>query len=205
MGGVSWRLVFVTFEGADGSGKSTQAELLRAALAADGRDVVLTREPGGTELGEGVRALVLNGPTMGAWAEAALFAASRAEHVEEVIRPALERGADVVCDRYVDSSLAYQGIARGLGVEAVLELNLAVTGGLLPDITFLLLVDPGVATGRHVEPDRLEREGEQLQAKVDAAYRELAVRFPDRIVTIDATGWPDEIAKEVRERLRDRS
>jgi dTMP kinase len=205
VGRVSWRLVFVTFEGADGSGKSTQAELLRAALAADGRDVVLTREPGGTELGEGVRALVLNGPTMGAWAEAALFAASRAEHVEEVIRPALERGADVVCDRYVDSSLAYQGIARGLGVEAVLELNLAVTGGLLPDVTFLLLVDPGVATGRHVEPDRLEREGEQLQARVDAAYRELAVRFPDRIVTIDATGRPDEIAKEVRERLRDRS
>jgi dTMP kinase len=205
VGGVSWRLVFVTFEGADGSGKSTQAELLRAALAADGRDVVLTREPGGTELGEGVRALVLNGPTMGAWAEAALFAASRAEHVEEVIRPALERGADVVCDRYVDSSLAYQGIARGLGVEAVLELNLAVTGGLLPDVTFLLLVDPRVATGRHVEPDRLEREGEQLQARVDAAYRELAVRFPDRIVTIDATGRPDEIAKEVRERLRDRS
>jgi dTMP kinase len=142
---------------------------------------------------------------MGAWAEAALFAASRAEHVEEVIRPALERGADVVCDRYVDSSLAYQGIARGLGVEAVLELNLAVTGGLLPDVTFLLLVDPGVATGRHVEPDRLEREGEQLQARVDAAYRELAVRFPDRIVTIHATGRPDEIAKEVRERLRDRS
>jgi dTMP kinase len=205
VGRVSWRLVFVTFEGADGSGKSTQAELLRAALAADGRDVVLTREPGGTELGEGVRALVLNGPTMGAWAEAALFAASRAEHVEEVIRPALYRGADVVCDRYVDSSLAYQGIARGLGVEAVLELNLAVTGGLLPDVTFFLLVDPGVATGRHIEPDRLEREGEQLQAKVDAAYRELAVRFPDRIVTIDATGEPDEIAREVRERLRDRS
>ena len=92
--------MFVSFEGADGSGKSTQAELLRAALAAEGRDVVLTREPGGTELGEAVRTLVLNGPDMGAWAEAALFAASRAEHVEEVIRPALERGADVVCDRY---------------------------------------------------------------------------------------------------------
>jgi dTMP kinase len=204
-GRVSWRLVFVSFEGADGSGKSTQAELLRAGLAAEGRDVVLTREPGVTELGEAVRDVVLNGPVMGAWAEATLFAASRAEHVEEVIRPALERGADVVCDRYLDSSLAYQGIARGLGVEAVLELNLAVTGGLLPDVTFFLLVDPEVATGRHVEPDRLEREGEQLQAKVDAAYRELAVRFPDRIVTIDATGRPDEIAKEIRERLRDRS
>jgi dTMP kinase len=205
VGGVSWRLVFVSFEGADGSGKSTQAELLRAALAAEGRDVVLTREPGGTELGEAVRGLVLDGPEMGAWAEAALFAASRAEHVEEVIRPALERGADVVCDRYVDSSLAYQGIARGLGVEAVLQLNLAVTGGLLPDVTFLLILDPDVATNRQAESDRLEREGAELQAKVDAAYRELARRFAERIVVIDAARAPDEIAREVRERLRDRS
>ena len=192
----------MSFEGADGSGKSTQAELLRAGLAADGRDVVLTREPGGTELGEAVRTLVLNGPVMGAWAEATLFAASRAEHVEEVIRPALERGADVVCDRYVDSSLAYQGIARGLGVDAVLQLNLAVTGGLLPDVTFVLLLDPGVAASRQVDPDRLEREGQELQAKVDAAYRELAQRFPERIVTIDAAGDPKTIAREVRERLR---
>ena len=197
--------MFVSFEGADGSGKSTQAELLRAALAAEGRDVVLTREPGGTELGEAVRTLVLNGPVMGAWAEATLFAASRAEHVEEVIRPALERGADVVCDRYVDSSLAYQGIARGLGIDAVLHLNLDVTGGLLPDLTFLLLLDPAVATGRQADPDRLEREGAALQGKVDAAYRELAGRFPERIVTIDGSGEPEAIAKEVRERLRDRS
>jgi dTMP kinase len=197
--------VFVTFEGADGSGKSTQAELLRAALETEGRDVVLTREPGGTELGEHIRTFVLRGPDMAPWAEAALFAASRAEHVEEVIRPALERGADVVCDRYFDSSLAYQGIARGLGVDAVLQLNLAVTGGLAPDVTFVLLLDPSVATGRHVDPDRLEREGAELQAKVDAAYRELAQRFPERIVTIDATGSPEEIAREVRERLRERS
>jgi dTMP kinase len=204
-GRVSWRLVFVTFEGADGSGKSTQAELLRAALEAEGREVVLTREPGGTEFGEVVRNFVLHGPDMAPWAEAALFAASRAEHVEEIIRPALERGADVVCDRYLDSSLAYQGIARGLGVDAVLELNLAVTGGLVPDVTFVLLLDPGVATGRHVDPDRLEREGTELQAKVDLAYRELAERFPERIVTIDATGSADEIAREVRERLRERS
>jgi dTMP kinase len=142
---------------------------------------------------------------MGAWAEATLFAASRAEHVEEVIRPALDRGADVVCDRYVDSSLAYQGIARGLGIDAVLQLNLAVTAGLLPDVTFLLLIDPGVATGRQVDPDRLEREGSALQAKVDAAYRELAQRFGERIVAVDAARPPDEIAREIRERLRDRS
>jgi dTMP kinase len=197
--------VFISFEGADGSGKSTQAERLRDTLVGEGREVVLTREPGGTELGERARELVLNGPQMGAWAEATLFAASRAEHVEEVIRPALERGAVVVCDRYVDSSLAYQGIARSLGVDEVLQLNLTVTGGLLPDVTFLLLVDPEVAAARWTDADRLEREGDALQAKVDAAYRELAERFPERIVTVDGARDPDEIAREVHERLRDRS
>ncbi|HXH97228.1 MAG TPA: dTMP kinase, partial [Gaiellaceae bacterium] len=135
--------MFVTFEGSDGSGKSTQAELLRATLAAEGREVVLTREPGGTALGERIRELLLDeaeldGGAMSPWAEAALFAASRAQHVDQVILPALERGADVVCDRYVDSSLAYQGIARGLGIDEVLELNLAATHGLLPDVTVLL-------------------------------------------------------------------
>ena len=197
--------MFVSIEGVDGCGKSTQARFLEEHLRSLGREVVSTREPGGTELGERVRQLVLNGPQMAPWAEAALFAASRAEHAAEVIRPALARGADVVCDRFVDSSLAYQGIARGLGVDAVLELNLAVTGGLVPDVTFVLLLDPGVATGRHVDPDRLEREGTELQAKVDAAYRELAQRFPERIVTIDATGSPEAIAREVHERLRERS
>ncbi|MFL5910379.1 MAG: dTMP kinase, partial [Gaiellaceae bacterium] len=130
----------MTFEGVDGSGKSTQAELLRDALAADGREVVLTREPGGTEVGERVRELVLNGPDMTPWAEAALFAAARAELVATVIRPALERGADVIADRYVDSSLAYQGIARGVGVDHVLELNLHVVQHLMPDLTVLLLL-----------------------------------------------------------------
>jgi dTMP kinase len=197
--------VFISFEGADGSGKSTQAELLRAALAAEGRDVVLTREPGGTALGEGIRSLLLDGPEMAPWTEAALFAASRAQHVEDVIRPALARGADVVCDRYVDSSLAYQGIGRGLGVDEVLELNLRVTQGLLPDATVLLLVDAGTAAVRAGGSDRLERAGDDFRQSVDAAYRELAERFPERIVTIEATGEPETIAREVRERIRDRS
>jgi dTMP kinase len=197
--------MFVSFEGADGSGKSTQAELLSETLAAEAHEVVLTREPGGTELGERARELVLNGPEMGAWAEAALYAASRAEHVEEVIRPALDRGATVVCDRYIDSSLAYQGVGRGLGVDAVLELNLVVTGGLLPDVTFLLLIDPEVAAARFDKSDRLELEGHALQAKVDAGYRALAERFPERIVTVNADRPADEIGNEIRELLRQRS
>jgi dTMP kinase len=197
--------MFVSFEGADGSGKSTQARLLHDSLVTEGREVVLTREPGGTELGERARELVLNGPEMGAWAEAALYAASRAEHVEEVIRPALERGAIVLCDRYIDSSLAYQGVGRGLGVEEILQLNVAVTGGLLPDITFLLLLDPEVAAGRWAEQDRLERAGVELQQRVDTAYRSLAERFPDRIVTVDADRSRDVIRDEIREQFRRRS
>jgi len=197
--------VFISFEGPDGCGKSTQAELLRAGLAAEGREVVLTREPGGTELGERIRELLLEGPHIGAWAEAALFAASRAQHVEDVILPALGRGADVVCDRYVDSSLAYQGIARGLGVDEVLELNLRVTRGLLPDATILLLVEPETAARRSGETDRLEREGDAFRARVDAAYRELAERFPERFFTVEGGRPPGEIASEVRDRLRDRS
>jgi len=196
--------VFVTFEGVDGSGKSTQAELLRDALAADGREVVLTREPGGTELGERVRELVLDGPEMTPWAEAALFAAARAELVATVVRPALERGADVVSDRYVDSSLAYQGIARGVGVEHVLELNLHVVQGLMPDATVLLLLDPAEAGRRAGETDRLERAGADFRARVDAAYRELAERFPDRIVALDGGLPADELSEVIRERLRSR-
>jgi dTMP kinase len=196
--------VFVTFEGVDGSGKSTQAELLRDALVAEGREAVLTREPGGTEVGERVRELVLNGPAMTPWAEAALFAAARAELVATVIRPALERGADVIADRYVDSSLAYQGIARGVGVEHVLELNLHVVQGLMPDVTVLLLLDPEAAGHRVAEPDRLEREGADFHRRVDAAYRELAERFPQRIVALDGARPAGELSEVILERLRSR-
>jgi dTMP kinase len=194
--------VFVTFEGIDGSGKSTQAARLAEALRAEGRDVVATREPGGTELGERVRDVLLSGPPISGWAEAALFAAARAELVSQVIRPALERGADVICDRYLDSSLAYQGIARGLGVDRVLDLNVPAIGALLPDVTFLLLLDPELAQRRHWAHDRIEREGTSFLAEVDAAYRELAATFAHRIVTIDASRPSDEIAAAIRGQLR---
>ena len=196
--------VFVTFEGQDWSGKSTQAALLAERLRAAGRDVVATREPGGTAVGEAIRTLVLEGPEMSPWAEAALFAAARAEHVAELIGPALARGADVVCDRYVDSSVVYQGIARGLGAERVLELNLAVTGGLLPDRTFVLDVDPETARARHSAGlDRIEREHDDFRAAVAEGFRRLPELFPERVVALDGSMAPEEIAERVGDGIRD--
>ena len=198
--------MFVTFEGLDGSGKSTQAELLRSRLEADGVDVVSTREPGGTELGEGIRNLVLHGGHVGPWAEALLYVAARAELVHEVIRPALDRGVAVICDRYIDSSIAYQGVGRELGLERLLELNLAAVGGLLPNRTFLLELDPSEVSSRiQRHYDRLEREGDDFRARAAAGYRELAERFPERIVVLDATRPANDIAEEVYGALRVRT
>jgi dTMP kinase len=196
--------MFITFEGVDGSGKSTQARLLADRLRAEGRDVVDTREPGGTEIGEQIREILLGSEHIAPWAEASLFSAARAQLVDEVIRPALARGADVVCDRYLDSSLAYQGLARGLGVDRVLEVNLTVTGSLLPDRTFLLLVPGEVAARRRGRsPDRIEREGDEFAAEVDRAYREIAEIFSQRVVVLDGTAAPEKLAEEIHGHVRD--
>ena len=209
--GCRWRprhaytgVVFVTFEGIDGSGKSTQAALLAAALRAEGREVVETREPGGTPLGERIRNLLLGDGEIVPFAEAALFAAARAQLVADVIRPALDRGADVVCDRFVDSSLAYQGLARGLGLDAVQELNAPALDGLLPDRTFLLLVSPAESAGRATgRPDRIEREGLAFLERVDRAYWEaFAAAFPARITMLDGRLAPKQLARAIRDELR---
>jgi dTMP kinase len=187
--------LFVTFEGIDRSGKTTQARLLVEAL---GDEAVPVREPGGTRLGEEIRAL-LKDPRgeLGPRAEALLFAAARAELCRQVIGPALAAGRVVVSDRFVDSSLAYQGAARGLGVEEVLEVNRWATEGLVPDLTVYLAIDPAVARRRAGEPDRFEDEGADLQRRVHDAYEALAEAEPGRIRRVDADRPTEEVQAEV--------
>ena len=191
--------MFISFEGLDGCGKTTQVELLEAFLGTRDVEVVGTREPGGTELGETLRQIVLHGQKISPWAEAAIFAAARAELVEQVIEPALKRGATVISDRFVDSSLVYQGVARGLGIEKVLEVNLLATKGLMPDRTFLLLVDEKLSEARvGEERDRMESESEAFRRLVGNGYRRLVEMFPGRIVALDGTQSREQIAREVR-------
>ena len=194
------RGVFITFEGGDGSGKSTQIQSVRDWFESRGREVIVTREPGGTELGTEIRRLVQNGPEdVDARTEALLYAADRAYHVATVIAPALERGAVVLGDRYIDSSLAYQGAARSLGVDEIASLSAWATRGLYPSLTFLLDLPPEVGARRRTDaPDRMERESMDFHERVRHEYLRLADAEPDRIVVIDAVGTVDEVFSEIR-------
>ncbi len=190
----------IALEGIDGSGKSTQAGLLSEALRARGREVVATREPGGTPLGERLRDVLLTAEPggIGALAEAHLFAAARAELVETVIRPALDDGKWVVTDRFLDSSLAYQGQARGLGVDAVLALNAAVAERCVADLALVIDTPLEVAAARRCAgPDRIEAEGDGFQQRVADGYRELARRFPERVRLVAADGDPQSTHRAV--------
>ncbi|HHV54143.1 MAG TPA: dTMP kinase [Firmicutes bacterium] len=196
---------FITFEGVDGAGKSTQLELLVRALRRAGYPVIASREPGGSPLGEAVRQLLLDPKyTFGSMTEVLLMAAARAAHVEQVIRPALDRGDFVLVDRYVDSSLAYQGVGLGVGIDPVLRINEFAIQRTWPDLTILLDVPVAVAWERirtrrgEAASDRLEARGSGYQEKVRTGYLELARRWPERIVVVDARGPVQQVAEQVR-------
>jgi dTMP kinase len=196
--------LFVAFEGGEGGGKSTQVRLLTEWLGGLGHEVVATHEPGGTPVGTRLRALLLDRETTGLSprAEALLYAADRAAHVDAVIRPALERGAVVVTDRYIDSSVAYQGAGRVLPAVEIRELSDWATDGLLPRLTVLLDVDPAVGLRRFSEPaDRIESESLEFHRRVREGFLEIASRRPERYLVIDATLPVDQVHALVRERL----
>jgi len=186
----------IVFEGGEASGKSTQAARVAADLGA-----VLTREPGGTEIGKRIRELVLDpgASAMAPWTEALLMAADRAQHVAEVVEPALAAGRDVVTDRYVPSSLAYQGFGRGLDVERLWRLSMDFAGALNADLVVLLDVPPAVAAARLEGRDRMEAAGDDFHARVAEGYQRMAAAHPDRWLVVDGVGSVDEVAARVRE------
>jgi dTMP kinase len=215
---MSRRGKFITFEGLDGTGKSTQLRKLAAALRAAGHDVVETREPGGTATGEKIRRVLLDSATEGLspMAEMSLMFASRAQHISEVIQPALDHGSIVLCDRFTDSTETYQGSGRKLGSEAVLELHRVLCGNLQPDLTILLDSDPATSVGRarrrnlrvshlaakaiakpHADENRFEKQNRAFFARVHAGYMAIAAREPQRVVIVNASGTPAQTHKRI--------
>ncbi|MCT4542764.1 MAG: dTMP kinase [Vallitalea sp.] len=194
--------LFISIEGADGSGKSTQIELLRNYLEKNNYKSVLTREPGGTIISEAIRNIILDKKymEMSDMTEALLYAASRAQHVEEYIKPLLEKGNIVICDRFVDSSVVYQGYARGLGISCIENINKYATKGLEPDITILLDInaEEGIKRKKNQrELDRLELQKLEFHKKVSEGYRELSNMYPNRIKRIDASKSVEDISNEI--------
>lgn len=190
---------FLTLEGGEGAGKSTQEEFIAEYLTARGRVVVRTREPGGTPAAEAIRNVVLSTEFSGLddRAEALLFAASRGEHVARVIRPALDRGEVVLCDRYLDSSVAYQGYGRNLGPDTIRDLSLWATRGLLPDLVIVLDIDPRHGLSRVKTPDRLESEPLEYHDAVRAGFLDLAAKDANRYLVVDASQSIADITREI--------
>jgi dTMP kinase len=199
------RGLFITLEGGEGSGKSTQAQALKALLEDAGRNVTVTREPAGCPLGQRVRELLNDRALkLAPWSEFLLFAAARAQHVAEVIRPALDRRDVVICDRFGDSSVAYQGYGRGLSIDDVRDVNRMATRGLVPDLTVLLNVPVETGLGRKAgekAPDRIGQEGAQFHERVRQGYLAMAAQEPDRFLVRDGTLPPEEITRTIRRRL----
>lgn len=195
--------VFITFEGGDGSGKSTQVAKLAETLRQRGHTVVATREPGGTPIAEKIRRVLLDPANheMGDRTEALLFAAGRAEHVHHLIRPALERGEIVISDRFMDSSIVYQGMGRGLGASDVMGLNMWATDNLAPDLTIVLDVESNLGLDRIGIKDRIEQASIEMHQKVRQGFLQLADRDPDRYLVIGAEQGIDDIAVQVLERV----
>jgi len=197
--------MFITFEGGEGSGKTTQIRLLKEHFESKGETVVTTREPGGTKLAESIRGLLLDPSSeICDQAECYLFASARAQHIRDVIRPALHRGDYVLCDRFVDSSLAYQGVGRGLGFDTVLQANDLAIGDTWPDLT--LLLDLPVAeglrrAGKRATLDRIEREHLVFHKKVQEGFRECWKRWPDRVALIRAENSVEEVHAEIKREL----
>lgn len=195
---------FITIEGTDGSGKSTQIGLLMDYLNKKGVDVLFTREPGGTPIGEKIREIILdvNNREMAPETEALLYAASRSQHVREKIIPAVEEGKIVICDRFLDSSLAYQGTARRMGMETIMEMNRAALGGVMPDLTVFFDLSPekGILRKKNERAlDRLEEEKIDFHKRVYDGYKQLCLKYPERIKAIDADRSVEEVHLEVRE------
>ena len=199
---------FITLEGGEGVGKSTQLKALQAALAQRGVDCVITREPGGSEGAEAIRALLLSGDEArwSAESEALLFATARADHVEKTIRPALSQGKWVLSDRFLDSSLAYQGGAGGLGIERVRDLYRFACGDFLPDRTLVLILDEGAERARARDTDGSDRIGgrsAEYHHKVETAFRIIAAEEPERVRLIDAAGTPEQVTQRLLDGLQD--